>query len=213
MAWDNTIITACIAATSALSGAVIGSVIPWIREAVTERKKRKVAAAYLAILVVAHLKRFVETCSSIVDDDGTIDGHGAGAQGEHDITTNRPKFDPLALDVDWKSLPASLMSQILNLPHREEDVDREVRAHYDNDDVPYYTEYFFERQMQYAVLGIEVAALTVELNVHTGLNSIAHAHWFDRESSRLNDRLNSTVEKRKQRNAKIEARCLEGALI
>ncbi|WP_157452290.1 hypothetical protein [Burkholderia pseudomallei] len=63
----------------------------------------------MAIIVSAHLQRFVDGCVSVVDDDGTSYGQPAGECGYYEATVATPTFEPLTLAVNWKVLPPRLM--------------------------------------------------------------------------------------------------------
>jgi hypothetical protein len=98
-------------------------------------------------------------------DDGT-----AGQEGEyHKATVNVPVFDPLAMDVDWKVLPADLMYAILNLPYRTEQLESKIAQVWDFDDPPEYPETFWTRQHGFAVLGLEVSDLARKVRLYADL--------------------------------------------
>jgi hypothetical protein len=163
---DNRLECICssiISAASGLAGVALGGVLTSHRERSREISANAKAANYLAILVVAHLDRFVDACVDVVGDDGTAYGRPAGKDGEREVTVERPKFDPLAIDVDWKSLPAELMYPILNLPYRIEVLEHHISAIAEHDNPPDYPEFFWERRHGYAVVGSEVSALVARL--------------------------------------------------
>ena len=82
--------------------------------------------------------------------------------GQYDSTGRRtpqvqvPKFDPLGLDVDWASLPAALMDDVLSIPNRVDAANQGIEAAFTYAaSPPDYEEGFEERQYQYAKLGLK----------------------------------------------------------
>ncbi len=170
MAIDWSFAPSLISALSGLGGVWLGGQLTTKREAVREADRVKREASYLAILVVAHLDRFVNGCVQVSFDDGTSEGRPAGENGVyHEATVKAPAFDPLALNVDWKVLPANLMYSVLNLPYRTEQLANHIASVSEFDDPPEYTETFWARQQGYAKLGVEVSAVVQQLRQHAGL--------------------------------------------
>jgi hypothetical protein len=170
MAFEWNFIPNLITAMSGLVGVWLGGHLTSTREAVRETDRIKKESSYLAILVVAHLDRFVDGCVSVSFDDGTSEGRPAGTDGVyHEATVKAPTFDPLALNVHWKVLPADLMYSVLNLPYRAEQLANHIGGVWEFDDPPDYTETFWTRQQGYALLGLEVSALAQRLRQHAGL--------------------------------------------
>lgn len=160
MAIDGSVAPSIISAVSGLVGVSLGSFLTWQREASRESDRIKKELNHLAILVVAHLDRFVDGCVHVAFDDGTSEGMA---------TTSTPTFDPFELKVDWKVLPAQLMYGILNLPYQTEKLANRVSAVYEVDDPPDYSQTFWSRQHGFAVLGLEVSELARKLREHAGL--------------------------------------------
>lgn len=165
----STLLQSLISAASGLGGVWLGGRLTWKREESRESDRIKKESSYLAILVVAHLDRFINSCLQVSFDDGTREGRPAGENGYHQTTVNSPKFDPLELDVEWKVLPADLMYGILNLPYRTEQLEDDIANSSDYDAPPDYAETFWTRQHGFAVLGIEVSELAQKLRLHAGL--------------------------------------------
>lgn len=167
--WTN-VLTPLISAASGLGGVWLGGHLTSKREASRERERVEREASYLAIIVVAHLDRFINGCVQVAFDDGTSEGRPAGHDGVfHAPTASAPTFEPLALNVDWKVLPADLMYGILNLPYQAEQLAHQVSGVGEFDDPPEFTEMFWTRQHGYALLGLEVSALAQKLRAHAGL--------------------------------------------
>lgn len=156
-------------AVSGLFGVWLGGYLTWKREATREKNRIERESSYLAILVVAHLDRFVTGCLNVAFDDGTSEGRPAGDDGYYSATTRSPTFDPLAMSVEWKALPSELMYGILNLPYQTEQLENKISAAAEHDCPPDYADTFWERQHGYAELGLAVSALAQRLRVHAGL--------------------------------------------
>lgn len=170
MAFDWSFVPNLITAASGLGGVWLGGHLTSRRETIREADRVKKEASYLAILVVAHLDRFVNGCVQVSFDDGTSEGRPAGKDGVyHQATATAPTFDPLALNVDWKVLPAELTYGVLNLPYRTEQLASHIANVWEFDDPPEYTKTFWTRQRGYTLLGLEVSALAKKLRQHAGL--------------------------------------------
>lgn len=180
MALDWNFLPSLISAASGLGGVWLGGRLTYKREASRENERNKKEASYLAILVTAHLDRFVNGCLQVSFDDGTSDGQPAGNDGVyHMATVAVPSFDPLALSVDWKVLPASLMYSILNLPYQIEVLNNKIAGVSEFDNPPDFAETFCARQYGFAVLGLEVSELTRQLSLHAGLpiHTLVEGEW------------------------------------
>jgi hypothetical protein len=145
----------------------------------------------LAILVVAHLDSFVDDCVQVAFDDGTSEGRPAGdGHTFSQATVSLPTLDLLSLDVDWKVLPATLMYNVLGLPHRVQQIATRLQAP-GFDDPPDFSEFFHERQYRFAVLGLEVSKLARELRTHAKLPAPhGEAAEWDRDAL-LNNQITS----------------------
>lgn len=159
-AWG--VVQSLISAASGLFGVWFGGYLTNQREEKRQSVERQQAATYLATLVLAHLDRFIEDCVAVAYDDGTSEGQPAGGDGYHQATTSVPTFDPLGMNVDWKAISADIMYEILNLPHRSNELQRHL-SDPGFDDPPDYWDYFWARQHEYAKLGLEVVALASRL--------------------------------------------------
>lgn len=159
-----------------LLGVALGG---WIANSAAERKEKKrlvSESSYLAVLVLAHLDRFINSCLSVSFDDGTSNGRPANGD-YHEITIDAPMFDPLALAVDWKVLPKNFMYDILSIPHKTEQIERNLTALAEFAEPPDFTDYFWSRQQDYAALGIEVFVIAKNLREYAGLPSEASSRY------------------------------------
>lgn len=168
---------------ASIGGAVVGGIlsiaatyISQLCQQKAKEKKRKEnlekEGHYLAILVRAYLNQFVNACTDIAFDDGTIDGQPAH-DGIHTPTTNPPKFDPLSLKVNWKILPADLMADILDLPYKTKQLEEKLRYTAECDGPPDYSLFFTERRYSYAALGLEVSSIIRRLQEFANLPEIS----------------------------------------
>lgn len=155
MAIEWSLVQSAITAVAGLGGVWLGGRLTWEREEKRERARELKEATYLAILVVAHLERFADSCLTVAFDDGTEEGRPAGSLGCWEPTVTPPIFDPLSFDVNWKALPSDLMYDILGMPYRIEQLEHDIAKVYEDDGPPDYTEYFWERRRGWAVLGLE----------------------------------------------------------
>lgn len=164
------ILQSAISATAGLAGVWFGASLAGRREEKRERQRIEKESSYLAILVMAHLDRLANDCVDVALDDGTSEGRPAGRNGDyHMATTSTPKFEPLALEVEWKVLPADLMYGILNLPYQIEQLDNRVSGIWEHDDPPDYTQTFWARRSGFARLGLEASDLAAQLRKHARL--------------------------------------------
>jgi len=208
MAVDLSFIPSVVSAASGLGGVWLGGYLTSKREAQKEHTRAKAEATYLAILVGAHLDRFIDSCISLAFDDGTFEGQPAGDDGiSHAPTESAPTFEPLSLGVEWKSLPPELMYGILNLPYKVEQLvsSLEPIAEYD---FPDYTEFFWERQIRFAELGLDVCNLNFQLKTHATLPIPDVAPRTRSRETVLQDRMQTV--KRRQSEHKKQMSAAEG---
>ncbi|MEM5300031.1 hypothetical protein VSR82_38035 [Burkholderia sp. JPY481] len=193
-----------ITAVSGLAGVALGGFLTSNRELSRDAASNEKAANYLAILVVAHLDRFIDGCVNVVGDDGTSYGQPAGEGGVHEPTVDRPKFDPLAIDVDWKSLPADLMYPILNLPYQIETLEHRISNVSEFDNPPDHADTFWARQHDYALLGLEISSLATRLRNHANLPALPRLQsGLDRDRY-LSEQKHQLEEKRSRYEAALQ---------
>lgn len=138
------------------------------KEEIEENIKKE--RSYLAILVLAYLDQFRDGCAKVAFDDGTLCGRPAGKDGSLEIVEDAPVFEPLSLDVNWKVLPADLMSDILFLPEKTRILKEDLRYIWENNG--FNDDFFVERQYGYAGLALEVFSIARRLRQHAGLQEI-----------------------------------------
>lgn len=167
---DSGNVSAIISATAGLVGVVLGNSFVAIKEHVAGRRTRREGTLYLGILVVSHLERFANGCVHVGQDDGTVRGRPAGADGQYITTTSPPEFLPLSISVDWKLLPADLLYPILKLPDEQEGLQNWLAGISENDDdYPDHTELFWVRRKGYAELGLTAERLARNLRKYCSM--------------------------------------------
>ena len=160
-----------------LLGVLIGAIIPWVREAWVERRRRTNRARYLAIRVVCTLDRFVETCVEIVQDDGLAFG-----QRDQDGCLRPQVSLPDRLeypdDVDWQSIRHELMYDLLSLPEWVVRSNRTIQFIANEIAAPPdYDEAFEAQHEEYATLGIQAFELAATLRRTYGLPERTKDGW------------------------------------
>lgn len=174
MVVDLNFLSNLIPAAAGLCGVWLGATLTSKREESREATRSQKEASYLAILVVTHLDRFVNGCARVVSDDGTSYGQPAGKDGVYETTVEPPDFDPLSLDVEWKSLPSKLMYEILSLPYAIEMLNHRIEAAGEYDSPPDYADFFWERRHGYAYMGLKVSELACQVRQHAGLPNFTY---------------------------------------
>lgn len=160
-----------------LIGVALGALLTVFREWWFQSRKNRKDAKYLSALISCELERYVAGCAEVVRDDGMSEGW-PDENGFCTIQVEAPKFEPLALDVEWKSLPADLMYEILDFPYKVEIASRSVSAIFEYAATPPdFEEGFEERQLQYATLGIAASQLVTKLRNYAGFPARSIGEW------------------------------------
>jgi hypothetical protein len=145
-------------------GVIVGSVIPWIKESLSDRSQRSRHANYLAVQIVCVLDEFIDTCFDVVCDDGTYMGQPAGAgpgnEDQYIAQVALPVKIDYPTDLEWKSIHSDLMYRILILPNSLRTANRVIDWAAENSFMPENEDYFEARHEQYSNLGLEALALT-----------------------------------------------------
>ena len=142
-----------------LIGVILGGFIAFGNNWLSERRNRKKHGEYLAIRIVCVLDKFIEGCLAVMRDSGQEDSEGYSR-----ATANTPSLDLNIPDIDWKSIPSSLMYEALMLPSYIEESDRIIDSVVEYvASPPDYSEVFEARQFQYARLGVRAYSLAEKL--------------------------------------------------
>lgn len=151
-----------------LLGVLLGAVLTVAKEWWFQRRKDRKDADYLAIQVVSQLERYVRGCAAVVGDDGLVEGR-PDENGYSRVQVTAPKFEPELLKVEWRSLPTTLLYEVLDLPRKEESASECVDHAFEYATPPDFDEGFEERQFRYANLGIAASHLATRLREHAKL--------------------------------------------
>lgn len=146
-----------------LIGVVLGAVLAIAKEFFIQHQKNQKDVKYLSALVSCELEQYVLRCADRVGDDGYLDEEGRTIS-----RVKNPKFEPLALAVEWKSLPPELMYEILDFPYKADSANRSVEEAFEHACPPDYEEGFEELRFQYAILGIAASQIVSKLRVNAG---------------------------------------------
>jgi hypothetical protein len=185
-----------------LIGVIVGALLTWLREIWSDWRARKRHAQYLAIRVVCTLDRYVENCTDVATDDGLHYGQ-VNAEGCHEAQVPEPAPPAFSEDLDWQSIDPALMFEILALPSHAEAADRVISAAGEFSDAPDFTEYFEERQYQYATVGLRAFDLTQKIRKEYGIPAPALGAW--EPASRLADVKREVEQERRRRGEQIAA--------
>lgn len=158
--------------TASLIGVVVGASITSLREWIVLSKSRRKGAVYLVSRIAPLLDDFVARCASVSRDVGEED-----PEGRTFTSVATPMLDLKDLDVDWKTLPADLMRELLEIPFRI-DVAEKAIANVDEHADPYDNNYTFEiRRMEYGQLGLATHDLMLRLLKHAKLPARTVRSW------------------------------------
>lgn len=151
------------AAIIGLIGVIIGAFLATLKDWWFHRVKKKEDQTYLAIQISCLLERFSTGCLEVAYDDGRSHGQ-PDEHGYLSPQVKTPDFEPLSVDVNWKSLPTSLMYQILRLPSKIDDANAYISAASEYAASPPNFEEFFEARVEkYSELGLLAIELVEEL--------------------------------------------------
>ena len=160
-----------------LVGVVVGGLLTVAKEWWFQNRKSRKDSEYLSIQVSCELERYVARCADVVGDDGLCEGR-PDENGYSTPQIKPPVFDPKSFDVEWKSLPANLMYEVLDFPYKAELASQSVSSAFNfAANPPDFCEGFEERQFQYAILGIAASQLATKLRNHVGLPVKSVGDW------------------------------------
>ncbi|RZA14215.1 MAG: hypothetical protein EOP10_28405 [Proteobacteria bacterium] len=159
-------------AVSALVGASAAFLFGGVRDSVLAWRFKKREAYYLTVVVIAELEQFVQGCYNVSHDDGTAYGQPAGQGGQFASQSTEPTFQPLDLDLEWKTLDLDLMRRCIDIPRQQTKIDRRVTWALDDGD--WTTEAFLQRRLGYAELGLSTLDLISALRTKAGIPKDDH---------------------------------------
>lgn len=189
-----------------LLGVIVGAVMIAAKDIWLEWRKKEESARFLAIRVVSAFDRFVRGCADVVDDDGLLCGQ-PDPDGLRQKRVPEPRFDVQDFDVNWKSIPAPVMYDILSFPNLVEAArHRIVGAFEHGDGPPDYQDGFQERQYEFAELGLRASEIADCLRESYGVPRIEHGDWDPVVNLKeAKQRIETFRAKRHERNQKLWA--------
>lgn len=157
-----------------LAGVIVGSTLTIVKDFVMHFRSESKDSIYLSIQLMALLDRFADECTSVSRDEGDWDSEGRN----YEATTSTPVFNPISLDVQWKTLPPLLLYRIMDLPQKTVEA-RSTLAHIAEFewDPPDNVAWFEERRIQFAELGLEALDLSSTLRLRSGIPQRGSASW------------------------------------
>jgi hypothetical protein len=142
-----------------LAGVIIGAGLTTLKDVYLQARKDRKALEYLAVQVSFALDDYVRGALEVVCDDGLDDGQRDDRGCLHPIA-EYPELRPQALEVDWTSLPADMMHEVFDLPIRTKDAIGAIGQVGEHGvGPPDYEDYFEERVIQFASLGLQASDL------------------------------------------------------
>jgi hypothetical protein len=181
-----------------LVGVALGALLTVAKEWWFQNSKNRKDAEYLSIQVSCALEQYVARCAGVVADDGLCEGR-PDEHGYRSCQVSPPKFEPESLKVEWKSLPANLMYEVLDFPYKAEVASQSVDGAFEYAATPPdFDEGFEERQFQYATLGIAASKLAAKLRKHVKLPARSAGDW---DTVRYMEEQKSAIELRRMERA------------
>jgi len=119
---------------------------------------------FIATELVFLLEQYAEESARVAADAGDDN-----PQTEREPTVEYPDLALTAVSGDWRTLRGSLMYRIRQLPVLQNEAIRTIRGVVEYDHPPHYSDYFRERQYQFARLGMKAVILAMRLRKSTGL--------------------------------------------
>ncbi len=160
-----------------LMGVALGFLLTVAKEWWFQNRKNRKDVEYLCIQIACMLERFIGGCVEVVYDDGLCQGE-YDSDGCRSTRVSPPNFEPEIVEVEWKSLPANLMYEVLNLPSNIEVANLRISGAFKYAaSPPDYIEGFEERQFQYALLGIKASKLSSKLRNFSKLPERDMGDW------------------------------------
>ncbi|QKN14339.1 hypothetical protein HR059_07625 [Sinorhizobium meliloti WSM1022] len=166
--------------TTALAAGIILFLLNWLREWLTAKWERHSEAEVLAFSLVTQLDRLISDCSDVVNDPLTEDRE----TGETEATVSTPSIS-FADDLPWTVFDKRLQYRIRALPNKIDAAARSC-AHIGEygEGPPYYNDYFDERELRFAWIGLEACLLTKELSDKYGVEILDRGEWEPEEDFR-----------------------------
>lgn len=159
-----------IAALAGIGGALgsqwLSHVLITGREKRASEDKQQKERHFISVELVLLLEKYAEGCARVAADDGEDND---APQPERMPTVNYPELNLQEISGDWRLLKALLMYRIRELPVLQNEARSMIEAALDAYDPPYHAQYFYERQYQFARLGMKAVILAMRLRKSEGL--------------------------------------------
>lgn len=163
--------------TTALVAGIVLFLLNWLREYLTAKWKRHSEAEVLAFSLATQLDRLISDCSDVVNDPRTEDRE----TGETEPTVSTPSIG-FADDLPWTVFDKRLQYRIRALPNK---IGAAVRScsHIGEygEGPPFYNDYFEERELRFAWIGLEACLLTQVLANKYGVEILDRGEWEPEE--------------------------------
>jgi len=150
-----------------LVGILVGSFIAVFKDLWTSYRERRIEGSYSAIRLIGILEAYADQCIEVVQDDGMAFGLPAGRtkDGEEYLraTVATPEPPEYPDDIGWRSLEEAVMHQIVSLPNKTRQINRDIKMSADFAFPPDYDRFFDARQEGYARLALGALEIVSEL--------------------------------------------------
>lgn len=175
MADGTSLLQTTAPAAIGILGVIVGALATTWRERSAEKRKARKDSALVAAVIGGELDRFIAGCIAVSQDDGEPDH----LTGIWDQTANTPTFDPSKYQVEWRSIDEKIMFDIHDLPYEISYSDATISAAGEHDSPPDYSDWFEERQYQYAKLGLHCLDIVQRLRASAKLTPRRKTHEWD----------------------------------
>ena len=189
-----------------LIGVVVGALLATAKDWWFDYRRRRKNLEYLSIRVVSIFDHFVAGCIEVCRDDGLAhysrDEHGCKVP-----QVDTPKLELSAIDVDWKSLPSSLMYEILNFPTLVDNANSYISSIVEFvAGPPDYEEFFEGRAEKFSELGLRAMEISTNLRKLCNLpDPIENEEGWSRKEllNRYKSEAIKSIERRNRTNHKV----------
>lgn len=175
-----------------------------------------------SVLVSDRLAIFVKGCLWVAADDGCDEcgqPAGGGKDGYGDVlspTVQEPNWEPSSIGAQWKYLDPNPLDQLFKLSLLVDEANWRISGARLFSDPPDYSEYFHERRLRYANLGLRAISLRERIIVSAGLADEGMPEQYQDAATSLNSIKADLLEKQLLRercqslNSQVESTVNEG---
>lgn len=139
-----------------------------------EENKLQRERIFIAAELIFLLEQYAEGCARVAADQGDDN-----PQNEREPTFNYPLLILKDVSGDWRVLSRLAMYRIRELPVLQNEAQRTIAGKGEYDHPPFYSDYFKERQYQFARLGMKAVILAMRLRKVVGLpeSRLQYTEW------------------------------------